>query len=165
MWPFSKERPPSDPVIAVAGPGKKRVLSFVSPQEAESLGGIPLQAVVGEFSGDAGDISVGSFRPNPGFAAFLHDANPNLEPDDPELRASARNQNDGWVYLIDLRTPEGPRGRVPEDIVGAFQVIDGQIVPESYQPVPTHLVYTRNGMCQLPGSLTQALVQRLPRVS
>jgi hypothetical protein len=167
MWPFSrKSRASSATAIAATGPHKKRVLSFVSPQEAESPGGIPLQAIVGDFVGAEGDRSVESFRPNPVFETFLHDTIRIWGPDDPELRASARHQSDGWVYIIDLRTPEGPLGRVPpEDIIGAFQVIGGLIVAGSYQATGTHLVYSRHGVCQLPGSLTQALVRRLPRVT
>jgi len=109
---------------------------------------------------------VETFRPNPAFVTFLHETIKVWGPNDPEFRASVRNQEDGWVYIIDLRTPDGPQGRVPpEDIIGASQVIGGQIAADSYQPMPTHLVYSRQGMCQLPGSLTQALVRRLPRVT
>jgi hypothetical protein len=164
MWPFSKKSQPPTSGIVTTGSDRRRVLSFLSPQEAERLGGIPLQAVVGEFVGAANDTSVETFRPNPAFVTFLHETIKVWGPTDPELRTSARMHENGWVYLIDLRTPDGPQGRVPpEDIIGAFQVIGGQIVADSYQPMPSHLVYSRQGMCRLPGSLTQALVGRLPR--
>jgi hypothetical protein len=29
------------------------------------------------------------------------------------LQAAAAGQTQGWVYVIDLRTPDGPQGRVP----------------------------------------------------
>ncbi len=163
MWPFRKESPGRG--VAEPRAQKKRVLSFLSPQETEALGGIPIQAVVGEFVGEEGDPSVESFRPNPVFTAFLHETIRRWGPRDAELRAAARDQGNGWIYIIDLRTPEGPQGRVPpEDIIGGFQVAAGEIVVESYRSLPTHRVYTRNGMCQLPESLREALVRRLPSV-
>ena len=165
VWPFRRKRMHGrhNPLTTVTD---RRVLSFVSPEEAQVLGGIPIQAVVGEFEGEAEDFSVGSFRPNPLFSAFLHKTIQTWGPEDPELRAAARGQASGWIYIIDLRTPEGPQGRVPaEDIVGAFQVQGGEIIGASYQPLPTHLVYTHNGMCRLPASLRIAMIRRLPKVT
>jgi hypothetical protein len=64
--------------------------------------------------------------------------------------------------VIDLRTPEGPQGRVPlEDVVGGFQVEDGRLVEGSYWANEDHRVFTRNGRVRLAPSLEQALVQEL----
>ena len=166
MWPFGRKAQSATAEVAGSGSGTARVLTFISPYESEALGGIPWEAVVGEFSGGPGDMSVESFRPNPAFVAFLHETIRLWGPRDPELRASARSHSNGWIYIIDLRTPEGPLGRVPpEDIIGAFQVAGGEIVEGSYERCATHRVYTHNGMCQLPGALTQAFVRRLLPVS
>jgi hypothetical protein len=111
-------------------------------------------------------MSVEAFRQNPAFVDFMHEVIRTTGPNDPELREAAQEQRDGWVYIIDLRTPEGPGGRVPpEDIIGAFEVQDGQIVADSYQASSTHRVYTNDGMVCLPPSLRRALVKRLPKVS
>jgi hypothetical protein len=165
MWPFTpKQTPSADPPPAAGEP--VQVLSLVTPSEAQALGGIPREAIVGIFAGPPGDMSVGSFRPSPVFVAFLHDTIRAWGPDDTDLRAAAKMQVDGWVYIIDLRTPEGPQGRVPaEDIVGAFEVIGGAIQPDSYQPCSAHRTYTEHGMCVFVPSLRAALIARLPRVT
>ena len=142
-----------------------QVLSLLSPLETQALGGIPPQAIVGVFDGPPGDISVAAFKPSPVFVAFLHETIRAWGPADAELRAAARAQGDGWIYIIDLRTPEGPQGRVPaEDIVGAFQAVGGEIQPDSYQPCSAHRTYTEHGMCVLAPTLRAALIARLPRV-
>lgn len=85
-------------------------------------------------------------------------------PKDPGLQAAAAEQGDGWVYIIDLRTPEGPQGRVPpEDIIGGFEVRSGQIVIESYWANDGHRVLTENGLVQVPPWARDAFMRELAR--
>ena len=63
------------------------------------------------------------------------------------------------MYVIDLRTPGGPQGQVPpEDIVGAFEVKDGALCPDSYQANENHEIYSEDGLVRLPPSLQDALL-------
>jgi hypothetical protein len=118
--------------------------------------------VVGLVPGDAFDEN--EFRANQAFIDFMHDVIRSVGPRDPELRAAAQAQGDGWVYVIDLRTPAGPQGRVPpEDIVGGFEVTGGRVVDGSYWVNEKHRVFTRHGMVRLPPSLQAALVDELRR--
>lgn len=65
------------------------------------------------------------------------------------------------MYLLDARTPD-PGGRVPaEDIIGAVEVVEGQLVPGSYQHNPRHRLLTVNGWFRLPDELEAALQRRL----
>jgi hypothetical protein len=67
------------------------------------------------------------------------------------------------VYTIDLRTIEGPQGRVPpDDIIGAFEVRLGQIVAGSYWSNENYRAFTSNGLVQLPPSLRKAFLRELP---
>jgi hypothetical protein len=136
------------------------VLSVLSPSEVAKLGGLPGQAVAGVFEGE--DASPEGFRPNAAFAALMHEVIARHGPDDPELRHVARGQGEGWAYVIDLRTPEGPAGRVPpEDIIGAFEVRAGEIVDGSYTPMESHQLYTANGLVILPDNLRRALIEEI----
>lgn len=136
------------------------VLSILTPDEVHSLGGLPPDAVAGTLSGD--DRTVDGFRPNPRFVALMHEVIRTAASSDPGLSAAARAQGDGWVYVIDLRTPEGPQGNIPpEDIIGAFEVRQGELVPDSYRANDGHRVFTENGLVTLPPSLRAALVERL----
>jgi hypothetical protein len=59
--------------------------------------------------------------------------------------AEAARLGNGWVYIIDQRTPT-PGGQVPpEDIIGAFEVKDGDILPGSYRASPNHMILSPNG--------------------
>jgi hypothetical protein len=79
----------------------------------------------------------------------------------PGLRAEARRQGDGWLYLIDRRTPN-PQGRVPpEDVVGVFRVSGGDLVPGSYQRNPKHLILSSNGFVQLGTELQSCLIEEI----
>ena len=163
IWPFRRKVTARSVIPSPTQP-PERVLSILSPEEMQSLGGLPAEGIAGVMG--SGSISVDDFRENPGFARFMHQVIGMAGPKDPGLQAAARQQGDGWVYIIDLRTPERPSGRVPpEDIIGAFEVRNGRIIPGSYQASATHLVYTRNGLVCLPPYLRRALVVQLTRVS
>ena len=153
MWPFSRKPKPS--IVPVEG----HVLSILSPEEVAALGELPAQAIAGH-GGIVGD-RVESFRPNPGFIEFMHSTIQRCVADDVDLQDAARRQNEGHVYILDGRTPE-PEGHVPpEDIIGAVQVRNGEIVPGSYKANPNYRVYTDRGLVRLPRSLHQALLRAL----
>ena len=48
------------------------------------------------------------FRPNPAFIRLMHHVIKTFGPDDPALQEAASQQQEGWLYIVDLRTPEGP---------------------------------------------------------
>jgi hypothetical protein len=134
------------------------VLSLLKPSEVESLGGLPPEAIVGTLNGASG------FTTNSTFVSFVHAVIATAGPEDPDLVAAAAAQMDGWVYVIDLRTPGGVRGRVStEDILGGFEVREGTIVPGSYWQNDEHRPFTERGLMQLPASLREAFVVELRR--
>lgn len=74
------------------------------------------------------------------------------------LKEAASEQQNGYVYLIDHRTPDGILGNVPaEDIIGAFQVKNGNLVNGSYQANQNYKFYTKDGKPQLPPELLNML--------
>jgi hypothetical protein len=80
---------------------------------------------------------------------------------DEMLRREAEVQGDGYVYLLDARTPE-PGGRVPpQDIIGAFEVSGGALVGGSYRHNPRHRLFTTDGWFLLPSVVETALRSRL----
>jgi hypothetical protein len=92
----------------------------------------------------------------------MHDVIRTRGPEDPGLHAAAARQGDGWIYIIDLRTPGGPRGKVPpEDIIGGFKVAEGELLSSTYWANHKHIVLTTNGLVQLPPPLRAAFVAEL----
>jgi hypothetical protein len=136
----------------------EQVLSFLTPDQCERANGLPGVAIQGVFT-DA-ECSVEGFRVNRAFVEFMHDVIRTTGPTDPSLQEAAAEQGNGWVYIIDLRTPEGPQGCVPvEDIIGGFEVRDGRLLANSYQPNEKHRVLSSDGPVRLPPSLHAALVR------
>jgi len=161
FWPIRRQTIP--PHAEPATVSEQRVLSILNPDQVESLGGLPAEAIVGGVSGDT--LSPQTFRPNATFIDFLHKIIEKDGPDDPGIRAAAREQIDGWVYVIDLRTPDGPQGRVPpDDVIGGFAVRAGKVVRRSYQANPKYVAFTSHGLISLPPFLRQAFIDGLPRV-
>jgi len=135
-----------------------QVLSFLKPEECAEHGGLPGVAIQGEFT-DA-ERSVAGFRVNRAFVEFLHEVIRAAGPADPSMQEAAKQQGEGWLYIIDLRTPEGPEGQVPaEDIIGAFAVKAGKLVADSYSRNEGYRVLTKNGPVRLPPSLHDAMVR------
>ena len=108
-------------------------------------------------------MTVANFRPNKPFVELLHGVIAMHAPNLPGLKAEARRQGAGWVYLIDARTPT-PDGEVPpHDIIGAFEVQDSAIVPGSYQPNANHQILSSQGLFQLEPTLQEQLMERITK--
>lgn len=162
IWPFAgrKNTEPQSPGAA----GARQVVSILPPEQMQALGGLPAEAIAGTVDGRG--LSAETFRQNPKFVEFMHAVIRTAGPADRDLQLAAQAQHDGWVYVIDLRTPEGPAGRVPpEDVIGAFEVRSGRVVPDSYQANDAHRVFAANGLVRLPPGLFEAFVEALPKAS
>jgi hypothetical protein len=161
----SKSRPTEQSVRAdfPAAKTERRVISLLTPEQVTECGGLSPQAICGSFATD--EIAKESFQPNRTFVAFMHEVIGEAGLRDAALRAAAAQQQEGWVYVIDLRTSEGPQGRVPaEDIVGGFEVNEGQLTG-TYRANDRHLVYSGNGLVRLPPTLEAALVSELTKIA
>ena len=122
--------------------GSKDSLSCL-PHEQAFRRGLSPEAVIGELRRPLKPneaITPAAFARNRVFVDFMHEVIARRGPEFSGLIAEARRQGDGWVYIIDQRT-KAPQGAVPrEDIVGAFEVKEGQLLPGSYRPNPKHML-------------------------
>lgn len=182
MWPFGRRRNRSVRASRQCeswyayhtrkGDGWQLALSFLPPEDAQRLGGLHSEAILGtiECEGpppaqcgpdqfDPNKFDPDRFRPNPHFVDFLHDFLKQMCPQTPELQALAAKMRTGTIGVIDLRTPEGILGNVPlEDTVGMFAVVDGKITAQTYHPVDKYLLYSRHGIMRLPPPLDGLLI-------
>jgi hypothetical protein len=147
--------------------GEKDYVTLLSSEQAFSRGLAP-EAIIGVISRPlaAGEsITPEAFARNRVFVQFLHAVIARRGPTLPGLVAEAERQGDGWVYLIDQRTRK-PDGAVPpEDIIGAFEVRGGRIVPGSYQASPRHQILSHDGFFRLPPDLKAALLEELANLA
>ena len=143
----------------------KDVVSLV-PHDTAFQSGIAGDAIVGvcaQLLERDEAVTVANFRANKRFVDLLHGVVAKHAPRSQGLQASARRQGTGWVYLIDARTPT-PAGAVPpHDIIGAVEVRDGEIVPESYQANANHRILSSDGLFKLEPSLHEQLMLRVTR--
>ncbi len=65
-----------------------------------------------------------------------------------ELKNSALQQQNGYMYVIDQRAIH--KDTKPYDIVGAFEVKNGQIIVGSYQPNKNYEIISTDGLFKLP---------------
>ncbi len=165
FFDFLKRRPidktdKTDKTDAAFAVPSVKVLSLLSPADIQRLDGIPPQAIVATYSGP--DLPA-QLDGNPPFVDRMHDVIRRRAVQDPALSAAARKQREGYIYIIDANTPHGAMGRVPpEDIIGAFKVEFGEVVPDSYQPSSRYVVFRKDrGLVRLPGALHDALIDDL----
>ena len=105
-----------------------------------------------------------TFVANRAFHDFMHRVVERHAPEMPAFAEDARQRQDGWIYVIDQRTPT-PAGRVPpEDVIGGFEVRTGRLVARSYQPMPSHRLMTARGFFQLGDELERCLVTELEQL-
>lgn len=141
------------------------VISYFEPDVLNDLDGLPGEFVCGEIR-DAADLEDENFdfRPeqvqeNPVFTSFLHEFIATQANLNEELKEAAREQKEGFVYMIDQRTPDAESDVPPADIIGAFEIEDGAITPESYSPNPEHQMVTEDGLVEIGEDLREAMLQ------
>lgn len=134
--------------------------AFASGLPAEAIIGILLRPLeVGE------EIKPENFARNRAFVEFMHGVIARRGPELPGLIAEAQRQGDGWVCVIDQRT-RTPHGAVPtEDIVGLFEVKGGQVVADSYQANPNHIIFSSDGFVRLGAELQPCLLAELATIA
>jgi hypothetical protein len=155
---------PSVYVCRVDTPEGARDYVTLLPPDVAFAQGLAAEAIVGVLTRPLGPgeaITPEVFARNRAFVDFLHDVIARHGPTQPGCRAEAKRLGNGWIYIIDRRTPT-PGGPVPpEDIVGAFEVKDGEVVPGSYRPNPNHRILSAHGFFRLDAGLQECLLREL----
>jgi len=144
------------------GGGERNVVSLLEPDWV-SRHGLNPDAVVAVLPAGAtpDDVRPNDVRENGPFLRLLSRIIFENADRHDMLQREAEIQGDGYVYLLDGRTPD-PGGRVPpQDIVGAFEVRDGALVIGSYRHNPQHRLFTTAGWFRLPPAIEAALQSRL----
>lgn len=151
-------------IYAVDTPdGPKDYVTVVPPDVGFSQG-LAAEAIVGVLlrplkPGEA--ITPEVFARNRVFVDFLHAVIARYGPEQAGCMAEAARLGEGWVYVIDQRTPT-PQGAVPpEDIIGAFEVKNGQVLSSSYRASYKHMILSPSGFFRLEAGLHQCLLREL----
>jgi hypothetical protein len=151
-------------VYRVSVDGEMRDYVSILPPEMTQRLGLPGAAVVGVLLATEGGEEVPlveRFSPNPAFVELLGRVVGRHGPDESSLVEEARRVGSGYVYVIDGRTPDPAAPMRAEDVIGAFQVRDGEVVREPYLPNPKHQLLTADGFFRLSDTLHAKLLEEL----
>ena len=141
----------------------QQIISLLAPDTITN-NQIPSQLIVGMLSKPLEQnktIDLDSFIPNQPFIDFLHSVIAKCGPKIPQLRAKAEQQGKGWIYIIDARCPDLLGRILPEDIIGAFNIQNGQISSQSYERGKDHLIFSRHGFFKLEPGLQKYLMEEV----
>jgi len=77
-----------------------------------------------------------------------------------DLMKSARQQKNGFIYIVDQRTKEQNQTEA-KDILGSFEVADGQLNSDSFQFNPNYQIISIDGLFRLPDNFEKALLNEI----
>jgi hypothetical protein len=143
--------------------GPRDYLTLLKPDTVFAQGLTP-KAIVGvmrRLLQPGEKITPDLFILNRPFVDFLHGVLARYSPGQPACQAEARQVGEGFIYILDQRTPTPEDEVPPEDIIGALEVRDGNIIPDSYRPNPNHLILSARGFFRLDDTLHGCLMQEL----
>ncbi len=142
--------------------GRKHYVSCLS-HEVVFKHGLPPEAIIGALHPwkPGEPISPSVFAKNSEFVDFMHSVIARRGPALSGLIEEAKRQGEGWVFVVDQRTPT-PGGAVPpEDLVGVFEIKNGEVVPGAYRASPNHLILSEKGFFRLGSELQPCLLEEL----
>ncbi|PPQ89226.1 hypothetical protein CVT25_001305 [Psilocybe cyanescens] len=132
------------------------------------IGWLPAQTQAPEGkAGSESESTLDDFVGNDKFLVFLHDTIKSaLERRQDEIwRDAAIGLGSGWMHIGDQRNiPALGRVGDPDDILATVLVQDGQIVPGTYQPMPSYRICTVDGVLQLTPGLASHLKEALAKL-
>lgn len=133
----------------------------VLPPEIALGTGLPSPAVIGTLPRGTTEITADAFTPNEEFSAFLGYVISKHGALDPTLVEQARQQVDGWVFMVDLRVGDTDEEIQTEDVLGAFRAEGGVVVDASYRANPKHALLTKRGLPVIDEWIYEKLVEEL----
>lgn len=135
-------------------------LAIVSVRDQPPSRALHPVEIVGQFELIDGqpNLSPEAFARGKEFAELMHMTIAKYGPELPGLAEAANGRDEGYVYVIDGRTPT-PQGDVPaRDIIGSFRIVGGRIAEAEYTRFPEHRLFSEDGIVQLDPILLQQLL-------
>lgn len=149
-------------VYTVVIEGVKRHCLSLLPKEVVFEKGVQSAAIVGFLQNE--QLEFDDFVENKVFKDFFHQVIAQHLPKQGDFLTEGKKIGTGYVYLVDKRTKK-PKGDIPvQDIIGAINFENGNVVSDSYLPNNNYKLLTNRGLFQLPPALEEILLDELKRV-
>jgi hypothetical protein len=143
-------------------PGKSETLHLLSPLDKEVLSGMETRSefFIGRLLDPEKGIEPGNISYNADFLVLLHGLVRDIMVNDPDVIQEAAAQQNGFVFIVDKRAPEGEEIR-KEDIIGIFLVSERKTNTANYRPNPDYELVSKRSVGILPASVETALLEKL----
>jgi hypothetical protein len=139
--------------------GQRRYFATLLPHDTGFESGLPSEAIMGELTDGPHTLTPDAFQQNERFIQFLAFVIGKHAIGCPGLVAETQRQQNGFVYILDKRTPT-PDGAVPpEDIIGGVEIESGQML--RFHGSPNYRILTADGFMQLDSWLKDRLIEEL----
>jgi hypothetical protein len=139
------------------------VVTFASPTDVATRG-IPREAVIGVLPSNVVEIEQSTIKLNASFVLLLQSVIAKHGPTAPSLMKTALQIRSGPLVLTDARAATPSNQQEAEDVFGVFQVEDGRIAENSYQPNPDYLLVSKKGLFVLDSWLHSKLLEELAKL-
>jgi hypothetical protein len=106
-----------------------------------------------------------TFTPTHEFRSLLHKSIAKSVLSCPSYKTTAKLTGIGFMHVNDERV-QAIWGRLndPEDIFGTVLVKDGEVVKDTYEPMPTHRIFSASGLFQLNDYMHSRLLEDLKKI-
>lgn len=105
--------------------------------------GLVAEAIVGEFTGDADDVTSENFKANPAFIKFLQWSISQHVQECEAIQEEAKKVGDGNIIVPDFRQPADDGAILQEDVIGLVEIKNGKVV--LFHASPDYIPFTEKG--------------------
>ena len=143
--------------------GPTYLLTFLTLEELDAVGGLAPHAIVGKVFDPEAGIEPENFARNRAFVDFMHGIIRRVAPGLPEYVAAALEAGEGQLLVLDERAAHAGRTEEQADVIGTFEVSGGRIVPDSYAPAADHWILNDDGIFTPHPAIQDAILAALRR--
>lgn len=124
--------------------GKETLLLSIINPEVDKEAKLTAKAIVGFVLDATKPISAENVRLNPTFIDHFHKTIIFFAQFNDGIIHLVEQQQNGFVYINDLRNKDEKEAR-REDIIGSFEVKNGELIHDSYEPNTAYKMITADG--------------------
>ena len=143
-------------------PSGNKTLHLLSPIGKEELGKLKSrsQLFLGRLIDPEKEIVHENISYNADFLVVLHRVIRDLMVNDPDVIAQAKAQPNGFVFIVDQRSP-GEGEVEKEDVIGIFLVNENKTDVSRYRPNPDYKLISKRGPGKFPDEVEMELMRVL----
>ena len=143
-------------------PSSEKTLHLLSPLGKEELAKQKSRSelFLGRLIDPEKEITHENISYNADFLVVLHQIIRDLMVNDPDVISQAKSQPNGFVFIVDRRSPENSEVE-KEDVIGIFLVNENKTDVTRYRPNPDYKLISKRGAGKFPDEVEMELMKVL----